>query len=381
MNTTKGRGRLLSLIGLAVFGTWCNGNILAIDPTTTVTFELSDFTEISVSSVFNVTVTQGPDFLVEVTIDEDVVDRADVTQTGTRLNIALLPGNDNIDTIEAFVTLPVLDSIDLDGVVSVSLNDFNQTQLSINVAGVSQLRGDSLMIGDLTASVSGVSRLDLVDISPLGSADIDVGGVSEATLHMDVASTLTGSLTGTSKLSYYGSNVVVNVMIDPGLSVVKLGETLTGDFRINAGLNGSWFNPDTTGQGFFVEVLPEIPLLFLSWFTYDTTQSSSGDNAVVGDINHRWLTAQGEFAGDNATLDVTLTTGGLFDDPAAPASNSPPGSYGTITISFEDCSNGQVVYNLTSSGLSGTIPIKRLANTNVPLCEQLVVNGTIPGNR
>ena len=375
MNAPKGRVRRLSLTALAVLGAWSCGNALAADPTTTVTFDFVDFTEISVVSVFNVTVTQSPDFLVEVTIDQDAVDRVDVTQAGSRLTIGLLPGNDNIETIEAVVTLPVLNSIDLDGVVSATVNDFNQSQMTTNIAGVSQLRGDSLTINELTASVAGVSRLSLVNIDPIGSANIDVGGVSEAILNMGVGSALAGSLTGTSKLSYYGTNVMVNVMTDPGLSVVKLGETLSNGFQINAGLNGSWFDPDTSGQGFFIEVLPDIPLLFLGWFTYDTTQSASGESAVVGDINHRWLTAQGEFAGDSATLDVTLTTGGLFDDPTAPASNSPPGSYGTMTISFEDCSNGEVVYDLSSLGLSGTIPITRLADNNVPLCEQYVGGG------
>jgi len=369
MNTPKFRARWLSLLGLAAVGICSSGNIFAADPTATVTFELSDFTEISVVSVFSVTVTQGDDFLVQVTIDEDVVDRVDVTKTGTRLNIGLLPGDSNIETIEAVVTLPVLNSIDLDGVIGVTLNDFNQAQMSINVAGVSQLRSDSIMIGELTASVSGVSGLDLGRAGPIQSADIDVSGVSGATLNMDAGSTLTGSLTGTSTLSYYGTNVEVSVTTDQGLSVIRLGETQSAGFRINIGISGSWYNPDTSGQGFFIEVFPDIPLLFVGWFTYDTTQPGSG-SAVVGDPSHRWLTAQGGYEGATATLDVTLTTGGLFDNPSASASNSQPGTYGTMTITFEDCSTGQVVYNLTGLGLSGTIPIRRIANNNVPACEQ-----------
>lgn len=381
MNGLRNRVRWMSLLclaGVAICGT---GSTLAADPTTTVTFDFSDFTEISVVSVFRVAVTQSADFLVEVTIDEDVVDRVDVTQSGSRLRIGLLPGNADIETLEAVVTLPVLDSIDLSGVVNVTLNDFAQSELTVNVAGVSRLLGDSLMISDLTASVSGVSQLDFGNVRPLGNASIDVSGTSVATLNMDVGSTLTGSVAGTSKLSYFGTNVEVVVTTDAFSSVIKLGETRTETFQINAGLNGSWFNPETPGQGFFVEVLPDINLLFLGWFTFDTMQSTSGDMAVVGDINHRWLTAQGEFVDNAATLDVTLTTGGLFDDAAAPATNSPPGSYGTMTIRFDDCTNGEVVYDLTSSGLSGTIPIRRIANDNVPLCEQLAANGGVLRNQ
>jgi hypothetical protein len=86
------------------------------------------------------------------------------------------------------------------------------------------------MIDDLTASVSGVSLLDFGNIRPIGNANIDVSGVSQATLNMDVGSTMTGSVgtgqgTGVSTLFYYGTNVAVNVSKDPLSSIVRLGET------------------------------------------------------------------------------------------------------------------------------------------------------------
>jgi hypothetical protein len=201
-----------------------------LDPTTTMAFDFANFTEISVPTVFNVTVTQGSDFSVEVTVDEDVTDRIDVTQTGTRLSIALSQGNGNIETLDASVTMPVLNSIDLTGVANASGNGFNQTQMTVNVGGVSRLQGNALMISDLTANVSGVSLLDFGDIRPIGNANIDVSGVSQATLNMNVGSTMTGSVgtgqgTGVSKLFYYGTNVTVNVTTDGLSSVVILGET------------------------------------------------------------------------------------------------------------------------------------------------------------
>lgn len=196
-----------------------------IDPTTTVTFDFNNFTDISVLSIFNVTVTQGPDFSVEVTIDEDIVDNLIVTQTGSRLSLDLQFGDNNAQTLDAVITLPVLNSIDVDGVATVTLKDFNQTHMTINVGNVSQLRGNSLMIGDLTARVSGVSQLDFGDIRPLGNANIEVRGISKATVNMDVGTTLTGSVMGTSGLFYYGTDVTLNVTTDFISSVTKLGET------------------------------------------------------------------------------------------------------------------------------------------------------------
>ncbi len=174
------------------------------------------------------------------------------------------------------------------------------------------------------------------------------------------------------------------VPIYAAVGVIDNMTTTPDGFVINPGLNGSWFNPATSGQGFFLDVLPDIPLVFMAWFTYDTTQPApaqapQADNSLakilaaqVGDENHRWLTAQGGFEGDTANLSVFLTTGGLFDDPT-PVINTPEG---TITLTFKDCTAGTVDYDFTAAGVSGSVPISRLANDNVPLCESFQSNGS-----
>ena len=224
---------------IVIDGDFASGNRIRVDRvtfghllgnTTTQTFDFRDFTEVSVPTVFNVTVTQGPDFSIAVTVDEEAQNRIDVSQAGSTLNIALLPGSGNITTLDAFVTMPVLDRIDLTGVVNAQLNDFDQAQMTINVGGVSRLQGNALRIGNLTANVRGVSQLDLGGIRPIAAANINVAGVSQATLNMDVGATMTGTIgtgqgTGVSTLFYYGTNVAVNVSTGPLSSVVKLGET------------------------------------------------------------------------------------------------------------------------------------------------------------
>ena len=139
-------------------------------------------------------------------------------------------------------------------------------------------------------------------------------------------------------------------------------------FELNPDLNGSWFNKDTSGQGFFLDVFPKIKLVFLAWFTYDTTQPDGSVTPVVGHDGHRWLTAQGNYNGTSVDLDVTLTTGGTFDT-AGGASNSAPGTYGSMTLEFTDCSNGSLDYSFIDSGLSGSVPLSRLAKDNVAECE------------
>ena len=207
---------------------------LVFDPTTSndgvcgsraLQFDFTDFTEISVPTVFNVTVVQGQEFMVQVTVDEDVADRIDVTQTGSVLSIALAFGDSNIQTLEAFVTMPVLNRIELTGVVTASISNFNQASMTVDVGNVSQLRGDGLTIGDLTATISGVSQLDFGDSHPVDIADVTVSGVSKATLNMAIGSTLTASVSSQSNLFYYGTDVTLDIPSDSSSSVERLGDT------------------------------------------------------------------------------------------------------------------------------------------------------------
>lgn len=140
------------------------------------------------------------------------------------------------------------------------------------------------------------------------------------------------------------------------------------DFRINAGLDGAWYNPDTDGQGFFISVFPEIGQLFLAWFTYDVERPPGSVTADLGDPGHRWLTAFGAYSGNQAELDIDIAEGGIFDDsPPVPSHRGD----GTITLDFSGCNAGTVTYEIPSIGKQGVVPIERLALDNMLLCESL----------
>jgi hypothetical protein len=139
-------------------------------------------------------------------------------------------------------------------------------------------------------------------------------------------------------------------------------------FSINRGLNDAWFYPATSGQGFYITVYPDCGVIFLGWFTYETELPDEGSTAVLGDPGHRWLTAQGGFAGAQAELQIHRSSGGVFDSVMPVVEHEP---YGSILLQFESCSSGSVVYDIPSLGLAGIIPIRRIAPDNVAHCEML----------
>ena len=141
------------------------------------------------------------------------------------------------------------------------------------------------------------------------------------------------------------------------------------DFAINAGLNDSWFNAATAGQGFFITYFPDIARMFLAWFTYDTERPDPEVTANLGEPGHRWLTAFGEVVGNTAMLAVELTEGGVFNS-AEPAPTQT--ADGTIMLECTGCNACTVTYDITSAGVQGVIPIERIALDNVPVCEALL---------
>jgi len=68
-------------------------------------------------------------------------------------------------------------------------------------------------------------------------------------------------------------------------------------------------------------------------------------------------------------LEIEKTSGGIFDQSTAEPGQVPDG---TITLEFEDCTSGKVIYDITSINRQGTIPMTRIANDNVALCEAIV---------
>ncbi len=136
---------------------------------------------------------------------------------------------------------------------------------------------------------------------------------------------------------------------------------------INTGLNDAWYYRETDGQGFFINVLPTLGVVLVSWFTYDTVRPADGTPSNLGEPGHRWLIAVGPYSGNEATLDIEIASGGLFDTKT-PINRA---ADGTMIVTFNDCNSATITYDIPSIGMQGSVPIERVAADNIPLCEAL----------
>jgi len=134
--------------------------------------------------------------------------------------------------------------------------------------------------------------------------------------------------------------------------------------------SGSWYDPNTSGQGVELTVVPagngSNGLLFGAWFTYDP--AGTGDDP----LNQYWFTLQGDLAAANngkVTLPILQILGGTLD--GMPTRNS--SQVGTATLTFSACDHAQLDYQFASSvvahayaGLSGTLQLSKLGGCSPP---------------
>ena len=207
--------------------------------------------------------------------------------------------------------------------------------------------------------LSGISQVEGIDI--FANGNILVGNGSRHTVRMYDSE---GNFVKNFVSSRSGGLNTPN-------AVVIRNDNTGNVFQINAGLNDAWYNPDTDGQGFFITVFPDLGVVSLAWFTYDTELPAEDAESNLGDAGHRWITAIGSITGNQVIMNIDITSGGLFDNPREVNHTDPTGSDGTITLTFENCNSGTVEYDITSIGRTGTVPIQRVATDNVALCEAL----------
>lgn len=194
--------------------------------TQTEVFEISDFSEVAIGGPFNVSILQGSEFSVAITIDSDDVNSLDVQKSGQTLNIGFQSGvNVQVETLEAVIILPSLVRVSLAGATDAMFSGFTGSALDVELAGAAALEGLNVSYDFVMVSAVGASQLIMKDVPAIPAAHADLLAASVATLNLMDSASLIGSVSAASSLFYYGSNVVVDVNTDLSSNVQRLGGT------------------------------------------------------------------------------------------------------------------------------------------------------------
>lgn len=213
--------------------------------------------------------------------------------------------------------------------------DANGNFISNFIQGLSQAEGvDFLSNGNLLLGNGGTAAVKLFDTNGVFIKDIVASG--------------SGGL------------------IRPNAVVVR---NKAPDFQINAGIDDAWVSSGAPFQGMFFTFFPDLNVLFAAWFTFDSVIPTGESMATFGAIDQRWVTGLGAVNGNQANLNMELTTGGAFNFPTpVPVQDT---NYGTLNLEFASCSEATVSYNFPANGLAGEFIMNRVVDDNVSLCEML----------
>ena len=159
--------------------------------------------------------------------------------------------------------------------------------------------------------------------------------------------------------SRYASTLAQNQtdLADLAAYLASVAAIQTGPDVDQQGLTGSWYEAAESGQGFEIEIYPNLlaantGLLQGAWFTFDKAPAGGADH-------QRWYTFSGNAVSGAANVPVTIyqNTGGHFAAP--PVTNGV--AVGTGSVSFDSCTSGALAYTFSDgSGRSGSIPMTRI---------------------
>ena len=237
---------------------------------------------------------------------------------------------------------------------------------SVTVQGAAATPDFSLAAQSGSLSVAqGATATDVISMTPVNGFTSSVkfaasGLPSGVTASFGSASSIGSTLTltvdstataGTSTVKVTGTSGSLTHSVSVSLTVTAVAPT----FSITPGISGLWYNAAESGQGFDVQVIGGNNIIAV-WYVFD----ANGNNF--------WLTAQGTYTGNTATLDVTQTSGGDFP-PNFDQTKITHTPWGTFNLTFTDCNTGTAEWTPTVSGFTaGSLSITRLTGIGSLAC-------------
>lgn len=129
---------------------------------------------------------------------------------------------------------------------------------------------------------------------------------------------------------------------------VRLVKANASGFTIVPAHTGQWFDPNQSGHGLNVEILPNNQALII-WYAYDS----------MG--NQVWILGNGTHDGETIAIDVNITDGAMFP-PNFDSNDVNLTAWGRFTLRFTGCNSGVFSWEpLAGNGYtSGQMNVTRL---------------------
>ena len=163
--------------------------------------ELRAFTGVDVGGVFQVEVTAGKDYAVEVEADENLLPHIKTEVEGGVLKISTEGRLKSSSPMRIRISAPAIDSLEASGACKIAAADIKGAELRIDTSGASKVKvaGETEL---LTVDVSGASN---IDAGALKAKDANVDASGASNVDVFVSGKLRSEASGASRISYAGN--------------------------------------------------------------------------------------------------------------------------------------------------------------------------------
>jgi len=192
---------------------------------TSSAYDHTGFDGIEISGQWRVDVERGDTWSVAVDVPAELSEDVEVELRGDRLSLGFQGGwcvgcfREGLE-LKATITMPELESLDMSGASFVTFSGFEGSNLSLDLSGSGQIRGEASRFDALALDMSGAASVELGDV-PVRDAEVDVSGAGKVTLLM-AGGRLTGDMSGAANLEYSGTVSVEDVDKSGMVSVRRL---------------------------------------------------------------------------------------------------------------------------------------------------------------
>ena len=203
------------------------------------TFDVKDFTELEISSIFQVTFVQGKTYAVTGSSNrKELLDQVKAENHNGKLTVQLdgstgnLPGK---NLLEITITAPSLNRVKIAGGASFSCEKLQTKGLEVNGSGIVKISFTTLQCEELGVKVSGGAKLDMGTVKAQ-SLDLDASGIVQAKGVFNLSEDAEVKMSGSSSST---------VEIKAG----KIEFSTTGTARMNAKVECKSLEAKSTGVG------------------------------------------------------------------------------------------------------------------------------------
>lgn len=160
-----------------------------------------EFTGVDVGGVFEVEITAGKEYSVQVQADDNLLPFIKTEVDSGVLHISTTQRVNSHSTLRVIVAAPDIDHLDISGVSKVTLSGVKNSELGIHTSGASKVKLDG-ETSELNIEVSGASSIDAEALKSK-TATVDSSGASKVSVFATDRLNLEAS--GASKIQYSGN--------------------------------------------------------------------------------------------------------------------------------------------------------------------------------